>query len=270
MSYVGLWSYYNFDNWTYQPSYVSSNTPWFFNGVRIQWFPTQNVKIEPWIVNGWQAYGKFNSAPGVGLQIRWNPREWLSVLGNQYYGTDTLGTPGRRRLHTDDSIMVRFYHDPGGGVSKVAGSLTFDAGCEFGDGNGQGVAAVGCGNQYFVGFMAYLRAWFEKDLLAITVGGGYITNPGRYLVLVPPINGATAYSGTPYFTANPGDPFHGWDLQTTLDVMPLRYVTFRAEFTHRAADVPYRPTAAVLPSTDSTTGGGTNAFLAVCTLNRIA
>lgn len=27
MSYVGLFSYYNFDNWTYQPSYVSSNTP---------------------------------------------------------------------------------------------------------------------------------------------------------------------------------------------------------------------------------------------------
>ena len=34
MSYVGLFSYYNFDNWAYQPSYVSSNTPWFFNGVR--------------------------------------------------------------------------------------------------------------------------------------------------------------------------------------------------------------------------------------------
>ena len=26
-SYIGLFSYYNFDNWTYQPSYVSSNTP---------------------------------------------------------------------------------------------------------------------------------------------------------------------------------------------------------------------------------------------------
>ena len=35
MSYIGLWSYYNFDNWTYQPSYVSSNTPWFFNGMRV-------------------------------------------------------------------------------------------------------------------------------------------------------------------------------------------------------------------------------------------
>jgi len=26
MSYIGLFSYYNFDNWDYQPSYVSSNT----------------------------------------------------------------------------------------------------------------------------------------------------------------------------------------------------------------------------------------------------
>jgi hypothetical protein len=38
VSYIGLFSYYNFDNWAYQPSYVSSNTPWFFNGVRVQWF----------------------------------------------------------------------------------------------------------------------------------------------------------------------------------------------------------------------------------------
>ncbi len=39
LSYIGLFSYYNFDNWAYQPSYVSSNTPWFFNGVRVQIFP---------------------------------------------------------------------------------------------------------------------------------------------------------------------------------------------------------------------------------------
>jgi hypothetical protein len=42
VSYIGLFSYYNFDNWTYQPSFVSSNTPWFFNGLRIQYWPTQN------------------------------------------------------------------------------------------------------------------------------------------------------------------------------------------------------------------------------------
>ena len=66
MSYVGLWSYYNFDNWTYQPSYVSSNTPWFFNGMRVQIFPSDKLKIEPWLVNGWQSYGRFNQAPGLG------------------------------------------------------------------------------------------------------------------------------------------------------------------------------------------------------------
>ena len=58
MSYIGLFSYYNFDNWAYQPSYVSSNTPWFFEGVRIQIFPSDKLKIEPWFINGWQSYGK--------------------------------------------------------------------------------------------------------------------------------------------------------------------------------------------------------------------
>lgn len=61
MLYIGLFSYYNFDNWAYQPSYVSSNTPWFFNGLRVQIFPTAHLKIEPWFINGWQVVrlGKF-------------------------------------------------------------------------------------------------------------------------------------------------------------------------------------------------------------------
>jgi hypothetical protein len=233
MSYVGLWSYYNFDNWTYQPSYVSSNTPWFFDGVRIQIFPNDKIKIEPWLVNGWQSYGKFNSAPGVGLQVRWNPVGWFSILGNQYVGTDTLGTPDRYRVHTDDSVMVKYFDQKESiTLSKAAASLTLDAGCETGGG-------VDCGSQYFIGFMAYNRLWFVEDVIGITAGGGAIVNPGRYLVLLPPINGATAFSGTPYFTANPGDKFTAWDFQLTADVMPREFLTFRLEFNHRAASVPY-------------------------------
>lgn len=232
MSYVGLWSYYNFDNWTYQPSYVSSNTPWFFNGMRVQWFVTPRLKIEPWLVNGWQAYGQLNRSPGLGLQLRWNPHDALSILGNQYWGADTLGIPGRKRVHTDDSVMVRYFQDPAGAISKAAASLTFDAGCESGEG-------VACSTQYFVGFMAYQRLWFARDLFGLTVGGGAITNPGRYLVLLPPINGATASSGTPYFTANPGDRFKAWDMQITTDFMPSEHVTFRLEYNHRWASVPY-------------------------------
>jgi hypothetical protein len=232
MSYVGLWSYFHADNWTFQPSYVSSNTPWFFNGMRIQYYPQPNLKIEPWIVNGWQAYGTFNRAPGIGLQVRWNPSESLSILGNQYYGTDTLGVPDRVRFHTDDSIMVKYYENKGGAFSKAAASLTFDAGCESGGG-------VECGNQYFIGFMAYTRFWFHRDILGLTLGGGAITNPGRYLVLMPPINGATATSGTPYFTYNPGDTYKAWDMQVTTDWMPSQFFTFRLELNHRHANVPY-------------------------------
>ncbi|HEX4824782.1 MAG TPA: outer membrane beta-barrel protein [Candidatus Polarisedimenticolaceae bacterium] len=232
MSYVGLFSYYQFDNWAYQPSFVSSNTPWFFNGVRVQIFPSDKLKIEPWIVNGWQSYGKFNDAPGFGVQVLFRPNGSLSILGNQYYGTDTLGIADRKRLHTDDSVQWKFYDRPAAALSKGAMTLTLDAGCESGGG-------VGCGSQYFLGFMTYGRLWFARDRYAVTLGGGAIDNPGRYLVLIPPINGATATTGSPYFTAAPGDPYRAWDASATFDWMPSPFVTFRAEFNHRFASVPY-------------------------------
>jgi hypothetical protein len=233
MSYIGLWSYYNFDNWTYQPSYVSSNTPWFFNGLRAQIFVSDKLKIEPWLVNGWQSYGAFNNGFGGGGQVLWRPTPFLSLVFNQYVGTDTLANKDRVRVHSDDSISMKYYENKSGGiVSKAAASLTLDAGCE----NGGGVS---CGGQFFLGFMVYNRLWFLEDRIGFTVGGGAITNPGRYLVLMPPINGATAFSGTPYFTANPGDAFQAWDMQLALDFMPRQFITFRFEYNHRAASVPY-------------------------------
>ena len=124
VSYIGLFSYYNFDNWTYQPSYVSSNTPWFFNGLRIQWFPTKKLKIEPWIINGWQTYNLMNNHHGFGGQILYRPTEWLSMVFNNYgNGTDTLGNPGRSRIHTDDSIEIRYYNRPKSNVHRQDGVL---------------------------------------------------------------------------------------------------------------------------------------------------
>jgi hypothetical protein len=245
MSYVGLFSYYNFDNWAYQPSYVSSNTPWFFNGMRVQIFPTEHLKIEPWFINGWQSYGRFNNRPGIGAQILWRPNGKLEILGNQYaLGEDALNTPGRVRYHTDDSVEYKYYDRPESFLSKAAFSLTGDLGCEHG-GNLPGTS-VSCDTnskkgpkQDFLGFMVYNRLWFHKDLYGFTLGGGKINNPGRYLVLLPPINGATAASGTPYFTENPGDPYKAWDASATFDYMPSQYITFRWEFDHRAANVPY-------------------------------
>jgi hypothetical protein len=112
-------------------------------------------------------------------------------------------------------------------------------GCEHGGGvSCAGNSAKGP-KQSFLGYMIYNRLWFDRDKYGLTIGGGQINNPGRYLVLLPPINGATAASGTRYFTENPGDIYKAWDVSGTFDWMPSQYITFRWEYNHRAANVPY-------------------------------
>jgi hypothetical protein len=267
VSYIGLFSYYNYDNWTYQPSFVSSNTPWFFNGMRVQWFPTQTLKIEPWLINGWQSYAKFNSHPGFGGQILWIPNDSFKLVLNTYtIGEDNLatgsgfpnngGNPNApaglpnpnghyinyanvTRVHEDDSILVKYYDahgQNGAGVSKMAFSLTMDIGCEYGGGV---YCSHGPNKANFFGIMAYNRTWFDNDHYAVTLGGGFMNNPGRYLALVPPINGATAASGTPYFTENPGQKLYQWDMQLNFQWMPKDWITWWTEATFRHSDVPY-------------------------------
>jgi len=267
VSYIGLFSYYNYDNWTYQPSFVSSNTPWFFNGMRVQWFPTQTLKIEPWLINGWQSYAKFNSHPGFGGQILWIPNDSFKLVLNTYtIGEDNLatgsgfpnngGNPNApaglpnpnghyinyanvTRVHEDDSILVKYYDahgENGAGVSKMAFSLTMDIGCEYGGGV---YCSHGPNKANFFGIMAYNRTWFDNDHYAVTLGGGFMNNPGRYLALVPPINGATAASGTPYFTENPGQKLYQWDMQLNFQWMPKDWITWWTEATFRHSDVPY-------------------------------
>jgi len=243
LSYIGLFSYYNADNWAYQPSYVSSNTPWFFEGLRVQIFPTPHLKIEPWLINGWQSYASANSRKGLGGQVKWTPYPWMNIISNNYgLGRDDLYIPKRGRIHTDDSIEIKYFDKPGQTLDKMAFSFTGDLGCEFGGGVSCYGDKSGGPKQSFIGFMLYNRAWFKKDTYGLTIGGGMINNPGRYLVLLPPINGETAPSAAisaPYFTGNPGDPFKAWDMSITYDYMPRQWLTFRWEYDYRHANVPY-------------------------------
>jgi len=240
LSYIGLFSYYTFDNWAYQPSYVSSNTPWFFSGARIQYFPTNKLKIEPWFINGWQTFAKYNGRHGIGGQILWRPTPKLDFVFNTYtLGRDSAGNPFRSRYHEDDSLEWKYYENPNKTMHRMAMSLTWDFGCETGGGVSCLHGSAASPSQNFIGIMAYQRFWFAHDKFGATLGGGLMSNPGRYLVLLPPINGATATTGTPYFTENPGDKFRAYDFQLTFDYMPSQWVTWRVEFTQRGATVPY-------------------------------
>lgn len=250
MSYIGLNSFYQAENWEYQASFTSDNTPWFFNGMRVQIHPTKHLKIEPWIINGWQSYGRFNAMPGFGGNITWTPNTNIKLITNNYYGTDAAGLPDRKRFHSDNSALVRYFNRPTSKrISKAAFSLTVDFGSERGGGvNGfrKGDSIHGP-SQYFASCMFYNRVWFGKGKFAWTIGGGLMTNPGRYLVLYPtgeasPLpdpNNPTQTEGTFPYSANPGDVFKAWDCSTNIDFMPNQSITFRLEFVHRSANVPY-------------------------------
>lgn len=248
MSYVGLNSYYQVENWEYQASFTSDNTPWFFNGVRVQIFPSAKLKIEPWLINGWQSYGRFNSMPGFGTNITWCPNENIKLLTNDYYGSDAAGIPQRKRFHSDNSFLVRYYNRPlSKGISRMAFSLTGDFGFE----TGGGVKAFGgdatTPSQHFISGMFYNRIWFNQNKFAWTFGGGIMTNPGRYLVLYPTGQASplpdpqdpTRTAGAYPFSANPGDQFNGWDCSTNIDWMPNQSFTVRLEYVHRQSSVPY-------------------------------
>lgn len=250
MSYIGLNSYYQVENWEYQASFTSDNTPWFFNGIRIQIHPSKSLKIEPWIINGWQSYGKFNAMPGFGGNITWMPNSNFKLLTNNYYGTDAAGLPERKRFHSDNSLLIRYFNRPKSkGISQMAFSLTADIGSEKGGGvngfkNGDSIQGQA---QFFASAMLYNRIWVCKNKLAFTIGGGIMNNPGRYLVLYPtgeasPLpdpNQPTQTEGTFPFTANPGDVFKAWDCSVNMDWLPNKNIAFRLEFVHREANVNY-------------------------------
>ena len=251
MSYIGLNSFYQAENWEYQASFTSDNTPWFFNGIRIQIFPTKNIKIEPWIINGWQSYGQFNSMPGFGGSFTYmSSNSNLKLISNDYYGADAAGIPSRKRFHSDNSAIVRYYNKPERrGITKMAFSLTADIGFEKGGGvNGfNNSDPINNPAQYFLSAMFYNRVWFAKNKMAWTFGGGVMKNPGRYLVLYPtgqasplpnPYN-PTQTAGAFPFDTNPGTQFEGWDCSTNIDIMPSQHITFRTEFVHRESSVPY-------------------------------
>jgi hypothetical protein len=257
MSYIGLFSYTAYENWMYVPSYTSDNTPWFFNGLRGQIFPTDTLKIEPWLINGWQSYAKFNDMPGYGGQIMFRPVEWISMNSNNYMGWDAQDLAGLYRWHTDDSFNIRYYNNPGASfITRLAASYTFDLGGEHGDGvtpfgksaEGKCSVAKPCPAR-FISAMTYQRAWFG-DQFAVTVGGGWMTNPSRYLILTPTGNAqplpqpeSTAQIAyvpptSPYDTAF-GSKITMWDYEAGFQYMPSDYFTLDVELNHRGSSVPF-------------------------------
>jgi hypothetical protein len=90
--------------------------------------------------------------------------------------------------HHDSTISAKFR--AWFRFSKAVFSSTVDAGCEIGGGVSCCSDNADSPSQYFVGAMLNKRIWFDHDTFALSFGGGVVSDPGRYLVLTPPINGS--------------------------------------------------------------------------------
>ena len=150
------------------------------------------------------------------------------------------GFPTRERIHTDDSIEVRYYNKPEStrpledgllphgrrGLPSTAADFAVPAH----QARERTRLWAGCSTT---------AIWFHKDLFAVTLGGGEMSNWGRYLTLLPPIDGADAVTGSPYFPELPGQRAHMWDSTVTFQYMPKQYITWWAEVGYRHSDIPY-------------------------------
>jgi len=94
MSYVGLFSYYQFDNWAYQPSYVFVQHSVVLQRSARSDIPHGTFEDRALVCKRWQSYGRFNNRPGLGFQIPLAAKR-MAVGSRQ-----SIHAGGRRAEHT--------------------------------------------------------------------------------------------------------------------------------------------------------------------------
>jgi hypothetical protein len=232
MSYIGLESYVIGENWSYQRSMVCDFTPFYFQGARVQVFPSKKFKTELWLLNGWQTYNGWNSGIGIGSSNYYRPTENLQLVANFYLnGQDTRNNPKTRRFHHDNSIVARYYKNK---ESKGISQAAFSINSHYGFQTGAGIKAK---DNYMMGTSIANRIWFNKNKLALTLRGDILTNPGLYLAFSP--SPVAPNDFTDAIAADPKQKLNLQQFTSTFDIMPNDHFTLRFEYGYRHSNVPY-------------------------------
>jgi len=267
MSYIGLESYVTQENWSYQRSMLCDFTPFYFTGARVQMHPSKNLRTEIWLLNGWQSYNSFSKGPGLGSSTYYRPSENLQLVANFYLGHDTQnpdteGNQSKRvRFHHDNSIVGRYYKNPESkGISQAAFSLNSHYGFQSNNEAGDIVKAK---DNFMIGTSLANRIWFNKNKMALTLRGDYMTNQSvvngvnvaPYLAFTPAAAGDVP-NNFDNAMAN-GDKLKIFQFTTTFDIMPSDFVTFRLEYDYRSSSVPYFTGAGGTTSASGWTNGPT-------------
>jgi putative OmpL-like beta-barrel porin-2 len=218
-SYIGLESYLPQENWNYTHAMMSDATPYYFSGVRIQIFPTQRLKVELWLVNGWQTFGMWHEAPSGGYLLLWRPREALQLVHSLYLGENTEGKPDTFRVYTDNNAQLRYHH--GKRVRSLAFALVADGGFEHNANAPDG---------WFGGLNLAHRAQWTSWLATTVRGDVYYDRLATVIPHLPLTNPYMLPSGGPYVIGG---------ITITQDFLPSPWVLFRIEYVHRESNQLY-------------------------------
>lgn len=249
MSYIGLESYLTQENWSYQRSMLCDFTPFYFSGARIQVHPTKHFRTELWLLNGWQTYNSFSKGPGIGSSSYYRPKDNLQLVANFYLGRDTQNPTAdgeqsnRVRFHHDNSVVMRYYKNAEStGISQAAFSLNSHYGFQS---NNEDTDEVKASQNFMIGTSLANRIWFNKNKLALTLRGDYMTNQSvvngvntsPYLAFTPAVTGDMPNNYDTAIANN--EKLRLFQFTSTFDIMPSDYVTFRFEYGYRNSSIPY-------------------------------
>ena len=225
-SYVGLESYLPQENWNYLRPFLSDFTPYYFTGSRTQIFFTPLTKLELWLVNGWQTYGKINEAFGVGYLFNWRPNARLSLTHSLYDGSEQPADPRSNRFYADNYMQWRYYLDNSSIIKSAAMSLVLDWGYEKRGGGGPSGPMYGTSISNRFELTKKWATSFRYD---------YYYDKTRALVVQAPRASDGAEAAPVKF---PDGPFQGSGYTATLDFLPSPWLIYRLEYMHREANFP--------------------------------
>jgi hypothetical protein len=221
-SYVGMESYLPQENWNYTHPFLSDFTPYYFFGGRAQAYLTANVKLELWVVNGWQTYGQWQEAKSGGYLINWRPTERFIAANVIYVGQTSPNDTSAIRYYTDNYAELQYFKSPRGFFTSSAVCLVADLGYQ--------ERSLGPGGP-MTGYALTHRTEFG-DGFALTLRGDLYYDQTRAVTTQLP-------AGSPYVLPDATKPFLGGGFAATFDYLPSPWLLWRLEYAHRDANVPF-------------------------------
>jgi hypothetical protein len=220
-SYVGLESYLPEENWCYTHAFLADATPYYFFGFRGQIFPSDKLKVELWVVNGWQTFGNWNEAPSGGYLWNWRPNGWLSFVNSAYAGQPGHVDPNPWRVYSDNNIQVKYYDQPKASLLQwMAVSLVGDFGYQHVAGAPSGV----------MGGVVLTNRWEWTPQWKTSLRVDYMYDATQAISPRFPVGAFYPWKGT--------NPFAAGGITATLDFWPNPWLLTRLEYAHRIANQP--------------------------------